>query len=270
MQTINGIDYIRVSEINSYLECPAKFYFDSVEKIKVPNKIALAGGTAYHTALELNFTQKINSREDLPAEDVIECFSSAFDDEAAEVDKADFDIEKPGQVKDAWIEVLKIYMKDTAYRIFPIAVERRLAAKFKDFKYGLTGKIDIKDEDGVIVDHKTTSKPYKETPENYKLQVGGGYVLLENALSISDKSNTPVKSTRIDYNIRKSPKSNKAEVRHIQIDIDVDYFLAVFQNVSNGISANVFPPNRGHIYCTRRFCKFWNECEKKFYGKVRN
>ncbi len=269
MEKINGTEYLRVSEINSYLECPARFYFDSIEKIEVPNKIALAGGTAYHKALETNYVQKIESRTDLPVSDVIDAFSSSYDDEIEIVDKADFEIEKPGTVKDNWIEVLKIYMKDTAYRIFPVDVERRISAKLKNWKYGLTGKVDIKDEDAVIVDHKTTSKPYKSTPENYKLQCGGGYPLLDKILSLSDESHKQAKAARIDYNIRKSPKSPKAEVRNIAVDIDIPYFLNVFDQVQNGISAGVFPPNRQHIYCTKRFCKFWNECELKFKGKVR-
>lgn len=171
MESIDGNIYLRVTEINTYLECPAKLYFGSIEKIQSPNKIALAGGTAYHSALETNFVQKIQSRTDLPVSDIIDSFSGAYDKEIESVDKSDFEIEKPGAVKDNWIEVLRIYMKDVAYRIFPVAVERRLRVKLKGYKYGLTGKVDIKDEDSVIIDHKTTSKPFKTTPENYKIQV---------------------------------------------------------------------------------------------------
>ena len=269
MENIDGIDYLRVSEINSYLECPSKFYFQAIEKVETPNKIALAGGTAYHSALEVNYHQKIQSRTDLPIADVVDAFSSAYDKEVSNVDKVDFDIETPGQVKSAWIDVLKIYMKDVAYRIFPAAVERRIKVKLKGYAYGLTGKIDIKDEDAVIVDHKTTSKPYKNTPENYKIQVGGGYCLLDKALTSSDPNNMPTKSARIDYNIRKSPKSPRAEVRNIQVDIDIPYFLNVFEQVSNGISGGAFPPNRNFMYCTQRFCKFHHECTQKYGGKVR-
>jgi hypothetical protein len=269
METINNINYIRATEINIYIECPAKMFFQSIEKVEVPNKIALAGGTAVHNALQINYSQKIETREDLPTENIIDAFSDSFDEEAANVDEADFEYEKPGTVKDSWIDLLKIYTKEVAPRIQPVKVEQRIKVKLKGYEFGLTGRLDIFDEYDVITDHKTTSKPYKETPENYKLQVGGAYPLLKKAISQTDKTEKPPQKARIDYLIRKSPKNNSPHIRHIAVDIDTNYFLNVFSHVSKGIKSEVFPPNRSHIYCTKRFCKFWNECEKKFGGKVR-
>jgi len=269
MEEINGVEYIRATEVNAYLECPSRFYFQAIEKVEVPNKIALAGGTAVHKALEVNFHQKIESREDLKIQEVNDVLSSEFDKEVENVDKADFEIEKPGKVKDDWIEVVGIYMKDTATRIFPSKVEERIKLKLKGYAYGLTGKIDVFDEYDVVTDHKTTSKPYKELPENYKLQVGGAYPLLRQGMAMTNQEEHKPKSSRIDYLIRRSPKNANPHVRNIAVEIDIDYFLNVFKQVTEGIKAEVFPPNRGHMYCTRRFCKFWQECEKKYKGRVR-
>lgn len=263
------ITFVSATEINSFIECPARFMFNSIERIEVPNKIALAGGSSVHFALETNYLQKVQTREDLPVTDVLDAFSTKFDKEVEAVDKADFEVEDTGKVKDSWLEVVKLYQETTAYRIFPVSVEQRLKVSFKGYKYGITGKLDVYDEDCVVIDHKTTSKPYKQTPENYKLQVGGVYPLLRRAFAELNPGNKPPRASRIDYLVRRSPKSFKAEVRNISVPIDEKYFLNVFENVTAGIEAGAFVPNRGHIYCTRRFCKFWNECEKKFGGKVR-
>lgn len=269
METLDNVSYLRATEINAYLECPAKMMFQSIEKINAPNKIALAGGTAVHSALQVNYEQKIISREDLPAQDVADAFSDAYEKEIIYVDKADFDIEKPGSVKDSWLEVLKIYLKEVAPRIFPKKVEERVRFKLKGYQHGISCKLDIFDEYAVVVDHKTTSKPYKTTPENYKLQVGGAYALARKVISQTDSTQEAPKQSRIDYLVRRSPKNQVPHVRNIAVEIDTDYFLNVFEQVSNGVNSGIFPPNRQHLYCTKRFCKFWNNCELKFGGRVR-
>jgi hypothetical protein len=269
METIKDFTYLRATEINTYLECPAKLFFQSIEKIIVPNKIALAGGSAVHSALSFNYKQKIESRTDIPLSDFIDSFSDSYNSEIENVDKVDFDYERPEKVKDSWIEVLNIYYKDIISRIQPVRVEQKIRVKLKNFIYGLMGTPDAYDEFATVIDHKTTSKPYKETPENYKLQVGGAYVVLEQALAQTNPEIKPPQKARIDYLIRRSPKSPVPSIRNIAVPIDTEYFLSTFNEVSKGIKGDVFPPNRSHIYCTKRFCKFWNECQKKYGGKVR-
>lgn len=268
MQEIDGINYVRVSELNTFIECNAKFYFQSIERVEVPNKLSLAGGTSIHATLEKQYLHKLQTRENISVVEAKDVFSSRYDEEIERVDKSDFDFEKPGVVKDAWMEVLDIYFDKVAYRVFPVAVERKVKVKLKGIELGLTGTCDVKDEDGIIVDHKTTAKPYTQTPENYLLQVGGGYCLLDSVLPEKEQI-VPLKGARIDYLIRRSPKNKVPAVRHIEVPVDINYFVEVFKHTSKAITAGAFIPNRQHIYCSKRFCKFWNECEKKYKGKVK-
>jgi hypothetical protein len=261
--------YLRPSGINCFLECSAKYYFQNVEKIQTPNKLALAFGTSIHRTLQENFSQKITTREDIPLEQAKDIFSSVADEEFSQVDPMDFTEEKPGHVKDTGIELIEKYQKEHAYRIFPKRVEQKIEVKFKNYDYGLCGTIDLIDEDNVLIDHKTSSKDLKEIPESYKLQVGGAYPLLVKSLSASDSTIEPVKSARIDYLIRRSAKSSGTQIKPLEIQIDKQYFLNMFQTVGNAIQRGIFFPNRQHMFCTKRFCKYWKECEDKYKGRVR-
>jgi len=259
-----NIEYIRASSLNTYLECSAKFMFQNIEKVETGNKPALAFGTSIHKALETNFTQKIESRQDLPLEQIKEVFSNTLDVEFSNVDPLDFE-EKPGAYKDSGIELVTKYQKEHAYRIQPALVEKKIEVKFKGYEIGLSGTIDLVDEDGILVDHKTTSKQVTEIPQGYQLQVGGAYPLLYRALT-----GKKLNGIRVDFLVRKSLKAHYNDVLPIGIEEDEQYFINVFNAVTSGIKNGVFAPNRQHMYCTKRFCKFAEICENRFKGKVRN
>jgi len=270
MQELDGVIYLRPSEINIYLDnCQAQYFFAAVEKVKVPNKLPLALGTATHRAFQKNFSEKVHTLKDLPVTDVMDAFSDAFEDELSSVDETDLKDTDKGKIKDNGLGLIKKYQKEVSPRIVPIAVEQRIRTTFSDpdnpeeiYKYGLTGQIDITDVNNIIVDHKTTSNPKtfkKDVNESYKKQVGGAYVILKESLG------EEVKGVRVDM----LKIDDVPGIRHINIDIDREHFLKMFFEASNGIDKGVFIPNRKSFLCTKRWCKFWNECEKRYGGIVK-
>ncbi len=260
------LEYIRASSISSYLECSAKFYFQNIANIRTPNKIALAFGSAIHNTLESNFKQKKETRVDLSLEEMRDIFSDRIDAEISEVDKSDFlNYESPKNLKDNGIELVEKYQNEHAYRIFPKLVEEKIEVKFDGYPYGLSGTVDLVDEDNVLIDHKTSGKDVKEVSESYRIQVFGAYPVLTEALL-----NHPVTYARIDFLIRKSDKNMVTKIRPISTDIDKKYFFNVFTQVSSGIEKNIFIPNRNHMFCTKKWCKFAEVCVKEFGGKVKS
>ncbi|MEM4626443.1 MAG: PD-(D/E)XK nuclease family protein [Candidatus Bilamarchaeaceae archaeon] len=260
---MSDLEYIRASSINTYIECSAKFYFQNIEQVQVPNKPALAFGASIHKALETNFKQKVATRKDLPLEEVKEVFSDTLDNEFQNVEPNDFE-EKPGAYKDSGIELVEKYQKEHAYRIFPKYAEQKISVKFKGIDYGLTGTIDLVDEDNVLIDHKTTSRQVTKVPQAYQIQVGGAYPFLLKTLT-----KEPVNGIRVDFLIRKGAKTTYTQILPVKIDYDERYFFNVFLDVTTGIKNGVFIPNRSHMYCSKRFCQYWSVCINKFGGKVK-
>ena len=248
---------LRPSAINTYLECQAKYEFEYIHKLAVWNKAPLAFGTSIHEAFQINYSQKIISRRDLPVEAVEDFFCSKFDSEFENVDSSDLQNETPGQIKDQGIKLIRKYQSEVSPRVVPAAVEQRIEVKFRNYDYGLSGKIDLYDAYGKIRDHKTTSREVKNISEPYKRQISF-YALLEEA------TGNEVKGAAIDF-----LKRDTTEIRHKAVEVDRKEALIRLQEVGDGITKGVFIPNRNSFLCTKRFCKYWNECQKKHGGKVK-
>jgi len=256
---IEDITYLRPTGINTYLECGAKFYFQEIEKLEVPNKAHLAFGTSIHKTLQENFAYKIETKKDLEVEEAKQIFSETFEREFENVDKIDLIEEKPGVIKDQGIKLIEKYQREVSPRIIPAAVEQKIKVKLKNYDYGLTGTIDLYDIDNQIIDHKTTSKKVNGTiPIGYQRQISA-YVILEEA------AGHKVDHARIDF-----LKRDTTEIRHIAVNVDKEHFLKMFQVVGDAISKGIFIPNRSSYLCSKRFCKFYAECEKKFGGKIKD
>jgi hypothetical protein len=254
------MDAIRVSSLNSFLDCSAKFGFQYIDKIQTPGRISLAFGTSIHAALKKNYAEKIFSRKDLTPDEVISEFSDSYDSEISNIEKF-ADDEPTSFVKDAGVELLTKYQKDIAPRIQPKIVEQKISVNFADMPYQLTCTLDLIDEDEILVDHKTTRKRFKMIPSGYKRQISG-YKFLANKINLN------IKSQRIDLLTAKSADTN-TEIRHLQIETDETEFLKTFIVVSDAIKKGVFYPNRNSFLCNKKYCPFWNECEKKFGGTVK-
>jgi putative RecB family exonuclease len=256
---MSDIIYLRPTGVNTFLDCSAKYLFQEIEKVEVPNKYYLAFGTSIHRALETNYSQKVETLHDLPAEEVKQAFSETLDSEFQNVDKLDLAEINTGAIKDGGIKLLDKYQKEVAPRIVPVAVEQRIKVKFKNYDFGLAGTIDLYDIDNNVVDHKTTGKSITGVvPEGYKRQLSA-YAILEEA------TGRKVNGARIDF-----LKAESQEIRHIPVPIDQEYFMNMFQTVGDAIKNGVFVPNRSSFLCSKRYCKFYAECEKKFGGTIKD
>jgi hypothetical protein len=67
------------SQANAFLSCPAKWYFRYALGLAEPPTGTLALGTAFHSVLAANFRQKIETKQDLPAQELGESFGEACD-----------------------------------------------------------------------------------------------------------------------------------------------------------------------------------------------
>lgn len=248
--------YIRSSSIYTWVSCPEKFYFQNIEKVQVPNKPYLAFGTSIHKSLEYNFNQKILSKLDLALDEIKQYFSETVDKEFEQVEEKDSLLTD----KNKGMKLLELYHKNYASKIQPLYVEKHIEVDFNEFELGLSGTIDLIDKDYVLIDYKTSSKPIKEITESYKIQVAGAYPFLMEAL-------TEVKPSyiRIDFFI----KDKLPYIKSMVVNDERKYFLNIFSNVNKSVQSGLFIPRRDTFLCSRKICPYWNICEKKNGGTVK-
>lgn len=248
---------IRPSQLNSYLQCSAKYRFQYIDKVQTPKALALAFGSAVHKAFETNFKQKVDSRSDLPTEEVVQAFSDSFDQEKEEVEKREL-LEDPS-AKDVGVGLVKKYHEEFAPSLQPKAVEVKVEASFKNYDYGVTGTIDNLTEDKKLVDYKSARRNESTVPMSHQRQ-GSLYVLMAKAV------NEDVDELRFDYLIKvKTPQIvSKTFVP------DPMHALTMLQRVGEAIDKGIFLPNREHNFCSKRFCAYWRECTKVYGGSVKD
>ena len=77
------------SQVNTYMTCPAKWYFRYPIGLSEPTRGALALGQVFHGTLARNFRQKLSASHDMEAEELREVFAAEWSSVIAEADLRD-------------------------------------------------------------------------------------------------------------------------------------------------------------------------------------
>jgi CRISPR/Cas system-associated exonuclease Cas4 (RecB family) len=129
-------------------------------------------GSAVHSAVEMNFGQKIDSHEDVPIVQLLDYYGSAFpaivereQERAGEEAKWDT---SPEQAQQRGRAILAAYQDQVSPRIQPLAVEGFVSI---DLGLGVPveGRFDVEREDSVI-DLKSGKKAVYKPKEDWRIQ----------------------------------------------------------------------------------------------------
>jgi putative RecB family exonuclease len=136
------------SQVNTFLSCPAKWYFrHALGLVELPTG-ALALGSAFHSVLAANFRQKIETKQDLPAHELEGSFREAF---AMAAEDAEFrEDEEPAALIETGRALVRRYMADAAPLIQPKAVELPVEGIIAGVR--VQGIVDLLDMEGRIID----------------------------------------------------------------------------------------------------------------------
>jgi len=151
--------YWSISQLKQFLYCPVSFYRLYYEGLpRPPSNIYMAYGSAIHKALQINYEQKIKTRKDLEFEEVFRAFHESF---SQEISKNNLNYEE-GLVTQAG-KSLEYYLQFVSPNIQPLFVESKFELPLKNFPITILGYIDLIDEQGRIIDHKSGGKTWRST-----------------------------------------------------------------------------------------------------------
>ncbi len=230
--------YLSVTQLRMYLRCPLQYYFRYVCGLKIPPSGDVTLGRTVHETLEQNYRQKIQTRQDLPLEQLHDIFSERWEEESR---YARFqEDEKPGHLKDDGVRLLGAYHREVAPRVQPVEVEREFLLETGVTELPLKGYIDLIDEQGTIIDHKTTRRSFPPHAAETDIQLTA-YALAYRALR-----GKPEKGLRLDVLVRtKQPKVQQLPTTRAQADID--RFLRLAEHVERAINTGIFYPNENFM-----------------------
>lgn len=245
--------YVRVRELpiilsptslKTFRTCPQQWAFAYLDNIKAPPSVALKLGVAAHEAVEHNYTQKVETRADLPEDEVADAFSTAWDREIVEVEQPS---EDPAKAKDAGVKLTRLYHKRVAPETQPLWVERSTQFRVVS-SHGpgceLGGEcscgtvfnttIDLVDEKRQVRDLKTTAR--RPSEGRHLMQVAAG------AIGYEHETGEPAEDLVIDYLIRTKVPDHHQERWGGRVDAQMKrVFAAQVGAASTMIQQGLFP-----------------------------
>jgi RecB family exonuclease len=241
------------TQVRAFLDCSARWWFKYGLHLPEPKTGNLALGIAVHQALEADFREKVETKEDLPIAGVVAVFRQAWALISTETEFRD-DEDPRELVRVGGILVTK-YMQEAAPSIEPAAVELDVEGEISGVK--VLGKVDLIDTDGRVVDVKTSARRPSGIAPDYAFQLAT-YRQLAPGATGEARLNTLVKTKTVQL-IQQSYRVSEADLKSTQI---------LYPLVQEGIRNELYFPNRQSTLCSRRNCAFWRQCEREFGGIV--
>ena len=176
-------DHLSASAIGTFARCPEQFRRRYVLGQKERPGAALVWGKADHKAHELNFRQKIESYEDISADDVKLAFAEEFD-QAVERDGGVGEVEwghdKPGDLKDRGVALVETYHRRVSPTIQPRGVEEKFAYELAGVGVPIIGYVDLRAVPAGamapgsalerVVERKTSGRAEKAVKPQWRMQ----------------------------------------------------------------------------------------------------
>jgi len=241
------------TSVDTMSRCPRQFFYRYVEGLKVPPGAAFAFGLSYHHAIGENFVYKIDTKADMALGIVSSIFSDQYEREAEKVDWL-FEDSDRGQLKDVGISLIHLYMGSIAPIRNPKAVEFEFDVVVPYVERRFRGRVDYLGEDGVYIDHKTSSRKWNQGRADTSLQVNA-YYLAEQV----EEGQRP-SGFCFDIAIKKKVPEVQVVTTH-RSELQVQEYIDRLQDVEKLINAEIFPKtDPGNWWCSQRWCGYYPSC----------
>jgi putative RecB family exonuclease len=242
------------SQVRTFLDCSARWWFKYGLSLPEPKTSSLALGLAVHRALEINFCEKLETKEDLDTVGVVMIFRDAWREEMGRTQFGS--AECPSAIGKIGEKLVAKYMDEAAGLIQPSAVELDVSGEIAGIP--VRGRIDLIDDSGRIIDIKTAARKPSSVAPDHAFQLAT-YRQITPGASGEARVDTLVKTKTVQL-VQHGYSVSEADILSTR---------TLFPLVKAGIQAGLYFPNRRSLLCSRRHCAFWRNCEQEFGGAVR-
>jgi len=248
--TVLDIDHVSHSQISLWDQCPKKWEYSYVHKLRRSSSAALIIGNAYHKTLEENFKKKMILGHDLDFDICYDFFSTVWDKAVGVSWDTEWGGTTPGAAKDMGLSLVSTYLDDVAPSVVPRQVEQWLESEVEGVKFVL--RLDLLDANYIVIDHKTAKdlRFYKQSDVDKDMQASATAFSLHK--SIVFHNHVAVKA--------RTPYIHIAKTYRTQADIDWWYMKAsaIIAHMQTGYA----PPHEGGWWCDEDYCDFHDLCRK--------
>lgn len=245
------LGYLSVSQIRTYLRCPAQYEFRYVHGLKSPVTSSLLLGSSFHSAIEAANKAKMENGEILDKNDVLDAYSDAWDKRSASEEIEWEEGEDPGKAKDRGAEMTAAYYEEYGRKLKPAMVETSFFADIDGVLF--QGYIDLVEADGSIRDFKTAKKSPREDEAENSIQ------LVAYALAYRELTGEKEAMVGLDYTV-----GLKSGIKIVRLETEIDdqrieRFKRLVKGVAESIKSGIFYPNEEGFGCS--FCPYKDICK---------
>lgn len=249
---------ISPSQMSTALGCAAAYYQKYILRRKIPPGIFLAVGSGLDEASNVNFLQKMSTREDLPLEDLNDAAVTEFNrrllkeglfltkEEAQNSEKVISD------AKGKMLQLVKGFRDFVAPVIQPVCVQGSISFT-RDAVPGVLfrGKIDVMNDEHDVIDLKSAKGKWPKGKADHEYQPS---FYIHGA-----RESLNAKTKRFTYHILTKGKETAHHVIHTKRDpSDLKTIEERAKVIVSMRNSGLFPPcDPGDWRCGPRWCSFY-------------
>jgi hypothetical protein len=250
----NPAPVLSPSQVRCFFECPARWWFKYGLQLPERKNSSLALGLAVHQALEVNFREKLETREDLETTGVVIVFREAWMEQVPHTEFASG--ESQGDLRRLGERLVAKYMDEVAPTVEPAAVELDVQGEISGV--AVRGRVDVLDVEGRLIDFKTASRRPSYVSPDYAFQLATYRQITPGASG----------EVRID-SLVKTQTVQIVQQAYTGSD-NTSRFPWPSAPSDTGPEWPGYPaPPRQSMLCSQKHCSFWKHCEEEFGGRVR-
>lgn len=243
---------ISATQLNTFNTCGMRYYFRYIKNIIIPPSGVVTRGRSVHEAIKYNYTNKLSTGQDEPIQNILDSFSSAYDEYIKETQLQPE--ENVSHLKDTGISMTEKYHLDIAPVVNPLLVEFAPPKLEISEIVDLYGIIDLVDKEKILRDTKTSSKKPNIDRATESLQLTGYNLLYPD-----------IRNLQLDY-VYGNKKENIDTVSFLipsKTQEQLDIYKEMVHNVGKQIQTGIFNPNTVGWQCSEKYCGYAKIC--KYY-----
>lgn len=261
-------DHISATQLAMYLGCGAQYEFRYIQGLKIPPKGAQIRGTGVHQARAKNLAQKVESRIDLPVDEIVEVARDSVSNQFAVGEVGIEAGESPKAVRaetiDAAVRLTRCDALEFQAKMQPTAVEAEITVTVPGLGRDILGYLDTADDEKAVRDLKAMSKsPAAGAADNSDQ-------LSTYALLYKTKFGELPSRVQLDavVDLAKGPKA--VAVVSVRTAEDLDMILRRYYAAIKAIDKGVFVPCPSDFWkCSPKWCGYYGVCQYARRGDSR-
>lgn len=246
------IDHLSYSSMSAYMRCPRQFHYSRIGKLPCPTSHYLFTGSTAHKTLDDYFKAKMAGQPISP-EQAVKNFERDFDNRVVlrgSSEGVDWKNQDEPYIRDLISLIIRNYLDSSiAQQLNPIQSEFTFDRVLNGIP--ITGRVDLIDDLGRVVDFKFTKKAKSQRDADKDLQptfYAAGF-------------GGPIEF--VYHFILKKLSLDIVEIKTQRTQADIDYLAnELMPGVWEGIQQGLFPPcDPGNWLCDPRYCDYWQVCK---------